>query len=268
GQDLLWRTDRFFLVATLLYLAALACYLVPWPAWTSVSRGFVAPLAGEAPPPGDLDWLLLAAFAAYSGAGGVVNASLTHWLRDKGFGMASLGRGAPIQIAGHHLHLVSEGAQAEPSPENLDKWRQWWRFLGLHLGVLWVLGPLAAMALPVLLTAWLLPRRAHTPGRAPPVVLARGLLEAGDLWLWFPTLIAGFWIFFSTQRGVAEGFSRSVTEVLWAGNDRGGSWAGERAPRLYHGVLTIFTAAGAPAPPLRGPPRPLLVRPHRGARGV
>src|SRR4029453_14964203 len=149
--------------------------------------------------------------------------------------------------------LVSEGAQAEPSPENLDKWRQWWRFLGLHLGVLWVLGPLAAMALPVLLTAWLVPRGANTLGSAAPVVLARGLLGAGDPLLWFPPPIPGFLIFFSTQRGVAEGFSRSVTEMLWAGSDRARSWAGERAPRLYHGVLTIFTAAGAPAPPLRDP---------------
>src|SRR4029453_13910397 len=183
----------------------------------------------------------------------------THGLRAKGFGMASLGRGAPIQIAGHHLHLVSEGAQAEPSPENLDKWRQWWRFLGLPLVALWVLGPLPPRAPPVLPTACPVPRGANTLGSAAPVVLARGLLEAGDLWLWFPTLIAGFWIFFSTQRGVAEGFSRSVTEMLWAGSDRARSWAGERAPRLYHGVLTIFTAAGALALLLGDPLRLILI---------
>ena len=268
GQDLLWRADRFFLVATLLYLAALAWSLVPGPAWTAVARGFVAPLAGETPPPGDLDWLLLAGFAAYSGAGGVVNASLTHWLRDKGFGMASLGRGAPVQIAGHHLHLVSGGTRVDASAENLAKWRQWWRFLGLHLGVLWVLGPLVAMALPVLITAWLVPRGANALGSAAPVVLSRGLLDAGDLWLWFPTVVAGFWIFFSTQRGVTEGFSRSVTEMLWAGSDSARSWAGERAPRLYHGVLAIFTAAGALALLLGDPLRLILIGANVGAVGV
>jgi hypothetical protein len=268
GQDMLWRADRFLLMATLLYLALLAWLLVPGPAWTAVARGFVAPLAGEAPPPGDLDWVLLAAFAAYSGAGGVVNASLTHWLRDKGFGMASIASGVPIQVAGHHLHLVSEGARVEPSPENLDKWRQWWRFLGLHLGVLWVVGPLIAMALPVLLTAWFVPRGANALGNAAPVALARGLLEAGDLWLWFPTLIAGFWIFFSTQRGVAEGFSRSVTEMLWAGSDRARSWAGERASRLYHGVLVVFMVAGALALLLGDPLRLILIGANVGAVGM
>ena len=267
GQDALWRADRLFLVATLVYLGALAVVLVPAPTWTTTARGFVAPLVGEAPPPGDLDWLLLAAFAAYSGAGGVVNASLTHWLRDKGFGMASSGRGSPVPVAGHHLHPVSEGVQVEPTAGNLEKWREWWRYLGLHLGLPWVLGPLAAMALPVLVTVHLVPRGANTLGSAGPVVLARGLGEVGDLWLWFPTLVAGFWIFFSTQRGVAEGFTRSVTEILWAGSDRARSWAGERAPRLYHGVLATFGLAGALALVLGDPLRLILIGANVGAVG-
>jgi hypothetical protein len=267
GQDALWRLDRLFLVATLAYLAALAVALVPWPTWVATGRGFVAPLAGEAPPPGDLDWLLLAAFAAYSGAGGVVNASLTHWLRDKGFGMASVGRGAPVALGGHHLHLVSDGVQAEPTAENLVRWTQWWRYLGLHLGVLWVLGPLVAMALPVLVTREFVPRGANVLGAAAPVALAQGLVVAGDLWLWFPTLLAGFWIFFSTQRGVAEGFSRSVTEMLWAGSDRARAWAGERPARLYHGVLALFGGAGALALLLGDPLRLIVIGANVGALG-
>jgi hypothetical protein len=267
AQDALWRADRLFLVATLAYLAALAFVLVSWPTWMVAGRGFVAPLVGEPPPPGDLDWLLLAAFAAYSGAGGVVNASLTHWLRDKGFGMASIGRGAPVAMGGHHLHLVSAGVQVEPTPGNLIKWTQWWRYLGLHLGVLWVLGPLAAMALPVLVTLEFVPRGANVLGMAGPLALAHGLVGGGDLWLWFPTLVAGFWIFFSTQRGVAEGFARSVTEMLWAGSDRARSWAGERPTRLYHGVLLLFAGAGALAMALGDPLRLIVIGANVGALG-
>ena len=106
---------------------------------------------------------------------------------------------------------------------------------GLHLGILWVLGPLdrdgAARAAH---RRTLVPRgRQHAGQRGRASGFARGLGRGtGDLWLWFPTLIAGFWIFFSTQRGVAEGFARSVTEILWTGSDRARSWAGERAPRL------------------------------------
>ena len=267
GQDLLWHADRIFLVGTLLFLAILAVVLVPPPVWWAVAAGFAGPLVGVPRPPGDLDWALLTAFAAYSGAGGVVNASLTHWMRDKGFGIAGIGGGAPVQIGGHRLHLVSEGMRLEPSEGELEKWRQWWRYLGLHLGILWVLGPMAAMALPVLVATHLVPFGSNMAGGAATIALARVLGADGNLWLWFPTLLAGLWIFFSTQRGVAEGFTRSVTEIPWTGSDRARAWAGERPARLYYGVLGAFAAAGAATLGLGDPPKLLLIGANVGALG-
>jgi hypothetical protein len=267
GQDLLWHADRIFLVGTLLFLAILAVVLVPPPVWRAVAAGFLGPFVGMPRPPGDLDWPLLTAFAAYSGAGGVVNASLTHWMRDKGFGVAGIGRGTPVQIADHRLHLVSEGLRLEPSEGNLAKWREWWRYLGLHLGILWVLGPMAAMALPVLLTAHLVPFGSNMQSGAAALALARALGADGTLWLWFPTLLAGLWIFFLTQRGVAEGFVRSVTEILWTGSDRARAWAGERPSRLYHAVLGVFAVAGGAALALGDPLKLVLIGANVGALG-
>ena len=267
GQDLLWHADQLFLVGTLLFLAVLAVVLVPRPVWRTVAAGLLGPLVGMPRPPGDLDWTLLTAFAAYSGAGGVVNASLTHWMRDKGFGVAGTGRGAPAQIGGHRLHLVSEGLRLEPSEGDLAKWREWWRYLGLHLGILWVLGPIAAMALPVLLAAHLVPFGSNMQGAAAALALPRALGADGNLWLWFLTLLAGLWIFFSTQRGVAEGFTRSVTEILWTGSDRARAWAGERAARLYYAVLGAFAVAGGAALSLGDPLKLVLIGANVGALG-
>lgn len=267
GQDLLWRADRLFLVGTLLFLGILAVVLVPRPVWRAVAAGFLGPLVGLPRPPGDLDWALLTAFAAYSGAGGVVNASMTHWMRDKGFGMAGIGRGAPVQIGEHRLHLVSEGLRLEPTEGDLAKWREWWRYLARHLGIVWVLGPMVAMALPALLAAHLIPFGSNMQGAAAPLGLARVLGAAGNLWLWFPAVLAGFWIFFSTQRGVAEGFTRSVTEILWTGSDRARAWAGERPARLYHGVLGAFAVAGGAALTLGDPLKLVLIGANVGAVG-
>ena len=267
GQDLLWHADQLFLVGTLLFLALLAVVLIPRPVWRTVAAGFLGPLVGMPRPPGDLDWTLLTAFAAYSGAGGVVNASLTHWMRDKGFGVAGTGRGAPAQIGGHRLHLVSEGLRLEPSEGDLGKWREWWRYLGLHLGLLWVLGPMATMALPVLLAAHLVPFGSNMQGAAAALALPSALGADGNLWLWFPTLLAGLWIFFSTQRGVAEGFTRSVTEILWTGSDRARAWAGERAARLYYAMLGAFAVAGGAALSLGDPLKLVLIGANVGALG-
>ena len=46
-------------------------------AGTGVATGFVAPLRGWPPFPQGVDWFLLAGLAAYSGAGGTLNATLT-----------------------------------------------------------------------------------------------------------------------------------------------------------------------------------------------
>ncbi len=67
---------------------------MPGPVWVALGGGFVGrPLwePGWRPsrrPIARSTGLLVAAFAAYSGAGGTINAMLTYWLRDKGFGMA------------------------------------------------------------------------------------------------------------------------------------------------------------------------------------
>ncbi len=53
---------------------------VPAVTWWRVFKGFFS--FGSIPP--GADWLLLGAFAAYSGAGGMGNIWTASWLRDKG----------------------------------------------------------------------------------------------------------------------------------------------------------------------------------------
>src|SRR6202795_5293398 len=106
---------------TVAFLLTVALMLVPWPTWTRLAGGFVSPLLGAAAFPADADWLLLAAFAAYSGAGGIINATLTHWLRDKGFGMAGALGSVPVVIGRQRILLARRGAAFDPTGANLPK---------------------------------------------------------------------------------------------------------------------------------------------------
>src|SRR6266849_3027159 len=112
----------------LLFLAALAMSIVRWTTWVSVLVGFLSPVLGEPAPPSDMDWWLLVAFAAYSGGGGTINASLTHWLRDKGFGMAGTVDGRAVVVGGETVRFARDGMTFAPTELNLAKWRQWWRY--------------------------------------------------------------------------------------------------------------------------------------------
>jgi hypothetical protein len=231
----------------LLFLAVLALLYVPRPVWVALGGGFVGrPLwePGWLPaPPLDrsLDWLLVAGFAAYSGAGGTVNAMLTYWLRDKGFGMAGTVGVQPTSVGAQILLLPREGAIFPPSEANLAKWREWWRYLRADLFSLWTVVCLIGMALPVALALDAVPRHTDVSGLGAGAVFARELARRYGAVLWMPALLTALWIFFSTQVGIAEGFARHVTEMLWTAGAR----PGVKGPAwLFYPVLALFVAAG------------------------
>ena len=91
-------------------------------------------------------------------------------------------------------------------------------------------------------------------GDAAGAVLAGALGEQHPA-LWVLGLITAFWILFSTQLGVAAGFVRSVTDVMWTS----GAGDGRRARVIYYGALVAFTAAGLGALTLAEPLALILI---------
>ena len=107
------------------------------------------------------------------------------------------------------------GAIFPPSEANLAKWREWWRYLRADLSYLWTAGCLIGMGLPVLLALDAIPPGTDMGGFGAGAVFARELARRYWALLWLPALLTTLWIFFSTQVGIAEGFARNVTEMLW-----------------------------------------------------
>ncbi len=243
------RAEWLMMAWMVLFLVAVGVLLVPGLVWKQIAAGFVGPLLGGRWLPADvtlgtLDWSLLAAFAAYSGAGGTMNATLTHWMRDKGFGMAGTIGITPTVIGGQKIPLAREGAVFPPTADNLAKWKEWWRYLRADFWFLGTAGCLIGMALPALLALHFLTPGSEMGGPGAAAVLPRALGERYGLALWLLALVTGLWIFFSTQLGIVEGFARSVTDILWAGG--AARWAGGGG-RLYYSVLSVFTVAGCAA---------------------
>lgn len=243
---------------TLVFLATLAYVLVPWSVWRAVGVGFVSPAL-----PADRDvrnWVLLAAFAAYSGAGGTINAASTQWLRDKGFGMGGTVEGWPVVVGGETLRFARDGRTFAPTAVNLDKWMQWWRYLRMDFWYLWTAGCLVAMALPALLAAHFAGAGDTWSGVAAPTWLAQAIGWRSGLVLWTLALLTGFGILGLTQVGIAVGFTRSVTDILWTARARSrppGS-EGAAAP-LYYAVLITFAIAGCLAMTLGDPFRLIVI---------
>ncbi|MBI1727696.1 MAG: Nramp family divalent metal transporter [Candidatus Rokubacteria bacterium] len=244
---------------TLGFLAALGLLLVPWSVWQAVAVGFVWP---SLPAERDVsfDWVLLAAFAAYAGGGGTINAALTHWLRDKGFGMAGTIESRPVVVGGESVRFAREGMAFAPTEANLGKWRQWWRYLRTDFWYLWTAGCLAGMALPALLAAHFATRGEIWTGLTAPAWLAQAVGWRYGFVVWTLVLLTGFAILALTQVGIVEGFARSVTDILWTARARSRAPGAEGAAGgLYYAVLVAFTAAGCAAMTLADPFRLILI---------
>src|SRR5439155_1090668 len=131
-------------------------------AWVTVVTGFVGgglffirdPQTGSLMGllPKGADWFILAGFAAYAGAGGLANCTVSNWVRDKGMGMAATVGYIPAVVGGKKVELSAVGKVFVPTPDNVSKFYGWWRFIRFDQGWIWTVGCFLGMGLPALLT--------------------------------------------------------------------------------------------------------------------
>jgi Mn2+/Fe2+ NRAMP family transporter len=231
----------FFIVAILAFLIVIGLAFTSLETWGKMVSGFVS--FGSVPS-ANVDWVLLGGFAAYAGAGGVINGAISNWFRDKGFGMGGAVGFIPALIGGRKISLTHEGKVFPVTEENKRRWNEWWKFAGADQYGLWVVGCFLGMGLPALLTLQFIPPGTQFQGQAVAAYQAEYLSRAWGGAMWFITLLVGFWILYSTQIGITDGFVRMVTDIVWTGSKRAREWRGGDIRLVYYSVLAIFTVWG------------------------
>jgi hypothetical protein len=251
---------RFMMIWVFGYLILVDVIAVSPETWGRILKGFVS--FGSVPP--GSDWSLLAAFAAYSGLGGVGNAFITNWMRDKGYGMGATVGYIPGAFE-HGAHLSHRGNVFEPDKKSMSAWRRWWKFLLVDQWVIFMGGSIMGMALTTLLALQFVPAGSQVGGWAAADLQAQGIAAAHGRIFWPITLICGFWILFSTQLGFVDGIPRSITDMLWTGSARVRRWRGGDVRRVYYGVLILFGLWGCIALNLAQPLTLLIIAANIGA---
>jgi len=207
--------------------------------WGRVARGLVS--FGALPE--GADWLLLGAFAAYSGSGGIGNAYTTNWMRDKGYGMGATVGYIPT-VLGDAVKLPAHGNIFRVDAQSLAAWRQWWKYMHLDQWGIFGLGSLAGMALTALFTLQYVPAGTVAGEWAVANLQAEGIAAVHGPIFWFLTLIAGFWVLFSTQLGFVDGIPRAITDMLWTGSPAVRRWRGGDVRAIYYSILFVYIVWG------------------------
>lgn len=232
----------FMVAAIFAYLLWIDVFAASAGSWTRVLGGF----AGVGRLPEGADAVLVGAFAAYSGLGGVGNACITNWMRDKGYAMG----GTVGYIPGALEHDASDrGAALAPhgnvfrvTPESLARWRGWWRFAYVDQWLIFGLGSLAGMALTAVLTLEYVPPGTTIGGWGVANLQAQAIAARLGPTFWQLTVLCGFWILFSTQLGFVDGLPRVVTDMLWTASARARRQRDVR--KVYYAVVAVFAVWG------------------------
>jgi hypothetical protein len=227
-------------VATLGGFLALGLWLVPAATWRAAAAGFVGfdVAAGEFRfLPSRADFFLIAAFAAYSGAGGVVNITLSNWARDKGYGMGQRVGFIPSAIGGPKVQLRHTGFLFEPDAEALGRWRGWWRIVRADQWGVYFPGALLGMALPAVLYVTFIEPGTDIRGLGVAAALAESISDRAGPALGTVVAVLGAWLLFKTQLDLIEGTVRATTDILWSGSTGVRRWRGGDVRALYYAVL-------------------------------
>jgi hypothetical protein len=194
-------------------------------------------------PPG-ADWFLIGAFAAYSGAGGVINVTLSNWARDKGFGMGQVVGFIPAAVGGQKVKLAHTGSVFQITAESLENWRGWWRIIQIDQWGVFFIGALLGMGLPAILYVSLLEPGQEIRGLAVAAELAQAMARRGGGALTLSVALMGVWVLFKTQLDIMEGMTRSITDILWSGSERLRRWRGGDVRIIYYATLAAIVVWG------------------------
>ncbi|MGY1697052.1 MULTISPECIES: Nramp family divalent metal transporter [unclassified Geodermatophilus] len=122
------RAQMLKVAAVLLLFAVAAVVAVGASAWSDLPQVVTRPRI----PAEELGFALLLGALAFAGGGGGQNLVQSNWIRDKGFGMGAYVPRLMSPVTGEPEAVPSTGYVFEPTPDNLRRWRGWWRFANVE----------------------------------------------------------------------------------------------------------------------------------------
>jgi hypothetical protein len=228
-------------------LLVLAVVFVPAQTWLAMVSGFAGfdAAAGVFDPiPEGVDFVLLAALVAYSGAGGCSNIALANWARDKGYGMGERAGYIPAAVGGKKVNLAHTGFTFDADHEGMRRWRGWWRIVKADQWGVFFCGATLGMALPAILYVTFVERGTDIRGLGIAAALAQAMGAHAGAILAGVIAFLGAWLLLKTQLDQIEGMTRAVTDILWTGSENIRSWRGGDVRLVYYTVLGAVAVWG------------------------
>jgi hypothetical protein len=122
------KAQMLKVAAVLTFFVIAAIFAIGAAAWSDLPQVVTQPGL----PISELGFALLLGALAFAGAGGGQNLVQSNWIRDKGYGMGTYVPRLVSPVTGQPEAAPSTGYAFEPTPDNLRRWRGWWKFANIE----------------------------------------------------------------------------------------------------------------------------------------
>ena len=233
---------HWFMVAGIIGgLIVMDIFLAPATTWGQALAGYIS--FGVMPP--GVDILMFGALVGYSAYGGFGNNCITNWYRDKGYGMAAKIGYIPTAIGAKSVHVSPSGMVARPTPENLERFKGWWKLLNFDQWAVFWLGGMIGMALPGILYVSQIPLGTTLPSWGIAASSASGLVQRFGTLAIYIIGAMGFWILFSSAMSNLDLVPRQCTDMLWYASERVRKWSKNDIRKVYYFLLVAVLVWGS-----------------------
>jgi len=208
---MLERMQMLKIAAVGLLIVISAIFVITADAWAKLPEI----VTNAAIPHQELGFAVLLGALAFAGAGGGQNLCQSNWIRDKGFGMGKYVPRIESPITGELEAEPSNGFVFEPTPENLSRWEQWWRFANVEQLSTFVLITFITITFTSLLAyATVYGQEGLANGIS--FVLSEGQVLQERVGAWFGYLFwfIGAFSLFAAATGIVDYTSRLAADVL------------------------------------------------------
>ncbi|GLY99401.1 Nramp family divalent metal transporter [Actinoplanes sp. NBRC 103695] len=205
------RAQMLKVAAVLTFVVVAAIFAVGAAAWSDVPQIVTRPRV----PVEELGIALLLGALAFAGAGGGQNLVQSNWIRDKGFGMGKYVPRLVSPVTGQPEAAPSTGYVFEPTPENLRRWRGWWKFANIEQLSTFVLITFVTILFTSLLAyATVFGRDGLENGIGFLEIEGQVLAERVGTWFQYLFWIIGAFSLFAASLGIVDYTSRLAADVV------------------------------------------------------
>jgi hypothetical protein len=237
------------------YLSFIGLMYVDWGAWAEIFLGFVGLQPNgyggvhfmpfpDLPAGENLDFALVAAFAAIAGAGGLSNTQFSNYVREKGWGMGSKVGAIASAVGGGNIELAHQGMVFPITEDSKRKWRGWMKVLRRDQYAIWAVGCVLGMAIPSLASIQFV-RGTEVKGDQLAALTAQQISQVTGIGIyWYLTLLCGFLVLTPSQVSTIDGIIRRWTDVTWTGLPALRRLGGTKVKYVYYTLLVFYGCWG------------------------